>query len=243
VDAFITVPDRGILSSGSALPDVDSLDLLLDPTFQSDALIRVLIVDDHTTFADLLKGALDRERDLSCVGSARTVEAAVEQFSSLRPDVVVMDYHLLNGDGLEASTRIMSVDRAARIVMLTGDPSPESLERAARIGICAYLPKDGSLTTLLDAVRHARPGGMVVDPLLLSRLAPQTTQASLLTARELGVLRLMATGSDVRTNARALGISESTCRGHVKAILSKLNAHSQLEAVAIATRRGLLRGS
>lgn len=212
----------------------------MDSGFHQDGIIRVLIVDDHTTFNELLTGALERESDLSCVGSARTVEEAVEQFSAVRPDVVVMDYHLHGGNGLDASARILSIDRTARIVMLTGDPTPEALERAARIGVRAYLPKDSSLTTLLDAVRHGRSGGMVVDPLLLSRMTPQASAGPLLTARELGVLRLMATGNDVRTNAAILGISESTCRGHVKSILAKLHAHSQLEAVAIANRRGML---
>lgn len=239
MDASVPAQSGGILSTGRAPLDVDRWDLV-ESAFDDDGIIRVLIVDDHTTFTELLTGALERESDLSCVGSARTVEAAVEQFSALRPDVVVMDYHLHGGDGLDASNRIMSTNGGARIVMLTGDPTQETLERAAQIGICAFLPKDGSLKTLLDAVRHARPGGMMVDPSLLSRLAPQSTAAPLLTARELSVLRLMATGNDVRTNAGILGISESTCRGHVKSILSKLHAHSQLEAVATATRRGLL---
>jgi DNA-binding CsgD family transcriptional regulator len=83
---------------------------------------------------------------------------------------------------------------------------------------------------------------MVVDPSLLTAFAakPARAGATPLTLRELSVLRLMADGNDVRTNARLLGITESTCRGHVKAILAKLDAHSQLEAVATANRHGLL---
>jgi DNA-binding NarL/FixJ family response regulator len=210
-------------------------------------LVRVLVVDDHTTFAELLTGALDRESDLVTVGSARTVDEAISQYKALKPDVIVMDYHLAGGDGLDAAARIMSMDRNTRIVMLTGDPTQDALERAAEIGICAFLPKDGSLATVLDSLRHARTGSMVVDPSLLSQLVTRraaTPPASVpLTLRELSVLRLMADGNDVRTNARILGISESTCRGHVKAILAKLDAHSQLEAVAIATRRGFLGGN
>jgi DNA-binding NarL/FixJ family response regulator len=209
-------------------------------------VVRVLVVDDHTTFTELLTGALDREPDLSCVGSARSVEDAVEQFQALIPDVIVMDYHLAGGDGLDAAARILALGAETRIVMLTGDPTQDALERAAEIGICAFIPKDGSLTTVLDALRHARRGSMVIDPSLLSQLSARRTTGSsleqLLTLREMSVLRLMAHGNDVRTNARLLGISESTCRGYVKTILAKLGAHSQLEAVAIASRRGLLRG-
>jgi DNA-binding NarL/FixJ family response regulator len=213
----------------------------------STGTIRVLVVDDHTTFAELLTGALDREPDLETVGCARTVEEAVDLFTALKPDVIVMDYHLAGGDGLDAAARIMAVDRSTRVVMLTGDPTQDALERAAEIGICAFLPKDGSLATVLDSLRHARAGSMVVDPSLLSQLATRRSAtapaATPLTLRELSVLRLMADGNDVRTNARLLGISESTCRGYVKAILSKLDAHSQLEAVAVAARRGLLGGN
>ena len=213
----------------------------------SAAIIRVLVVDDHLTFAELLAGALDREIDLATVGCARSVDEAVMQFQALDPDAVVLDYHLAGGDGLDAAARIMALNRKARIIMLTGDPTHDALERAAEIGVCAFLPKDGSLATVLDSLRHARAGSMMVDPSLLTQLAarraPELPSAVTLTGRELAVLRLMADGNDVRTNARILGISESTCRGYVKAILGKLDAHSQLEAVAIATRRGLLGGN
>lgn len=224
----------------------ESWDFGMDGRPNDVEVIRVLVVDDHNTFTELLTGALDREPDLSCVGSARSVEGALEQFKALMPDVVVMDYHLANGDGLDAAAHILALRPETRIVMLTGDPTQEALERAAQIGICAFIPKDGSLTTVLDALRHARPGSMVIDPSLLSQLSARRTAAppheGLLTLREMSVLRLMADGNDVRTNARLLGISESTCRGYVKTILAKLGAHSQLEAVAIASRRGLLRG-
>ncbi|WP_227497011.1 response regulator [Planctomonas psychrotolerans] len=210
------------------------------------ATIRVLVVDDHTTFAELLTGALDRESDLCCVGTARSVADAVGQFESIEPDVVVMDYHLAGGNGLDAADRILARNPHVRVLMLTGNPTQEALERAAAIGICAFLPKDGSLATVLDALRHARRGSIMVDPALLSQLttgrAIPPPETALLTSRELNVLRLMADGNDVRTNARLLGISESTCRGHVKSILAKLHAHSQLEAVAVATRRGLIGG-
>jgi DNA-binding NarL/FixJ family response regulator len=158
-----------------------------------------------------------------------------------------MDYHLAGGNGLDAAEQIMANARGTRIVMLTGDPTPAALERAAEIGVCAFLPKDGSLATVLDSLRRAALGSVVVDPSLLIAFAARSASVGIgitvLTQREVGVLRLMADGHDVRTNARLLGISESTCRGHVKAILAKLDAHSQLEAVATASRLGLLEES
>lgn len=211
------------------------------------ALTRILIIDDHTTFAELLASALDREPDLAGVGCAATAQAGVEQFLETAPDVVVLDYHLPDGDGLGVAEQILAMSSTTRVVMLTGDPTSGVLERAAELGVCAFLPKDGSLATMLDTLRHARRGSMVVHPSLLAQLGARRAPAGgvpvpTLTQRELEVLRLMATGKDVRGNAKALGISLNTCRGYVKSILAKLGAHSQLEAVVTATRMGLLVG-
>lgn len=216
------------------------------PSFRRN--IRVLIVDDHTTFAELLAQALEREPDLVCVGFATTISSALEQFVHLQPDVVVMDYHLPDGDGIVAAERVLRLAPSTRVVMLTGDPDPTALTRAAGSGICAFLPKDGSLMTLLETLRHARNGGMMVHPQLVTQLgarrkAPTSGKGfAALTDRELEVLKLMAAGNDVRANARVLGITENTCRGYVKSILAKLGAHSQLEAVAVAAKLGILVG-
>ena len=206
--------------------------------------LRVVVVDDHTTFAELLSDALDREPDLVNVGNAGGVAEAVALCQRQRPDVVIMDYHLPDGDGLGAADQILSAAPGPRIILLTGNPSPDVLARAAGSGLCGFLPKDGSLATLLQTIRHARSGSMVVYPSVLSQASHQrrsgAPDAPALTDREHQVLALMAAGYDVRTNSRKLGISQHTCRGYVKSILAKLGAHSQLEAVATAQRLELL---
>lgn len=223
---------------------------MIDPTRVADATVttavRVLVVDDHTTFTELLTGALDREPDLRTVGVAGSAESGFEQALALKPDVVIMDYRLPDGDGISLAARILERAPLTRIVLLTGDPTPESLVQAAATGICAFLPKDGSLAALLAALRHAPVGGLMVRPSLVAQLGElrSSTRRNVwtptLTQRELSVLRLMAEGHDVRANARTLGISQNTCRGYVKSILAKLGAHSQLEAVVAARRLDLL---
>jgi ActR/RegA family two-component response regulator len=143
---------------------------------------RILIVDDHTTFSDLLAGALDREPDLKSVGAAKSVESAVTMFHDLQPDVVIMDLHLADGSGLTASERILAEAPDARIVMLTGNPSQEALREAAGMGVCAFLPKDGALAIMLDTLRHARPGNLIVHPSLLAGLGSMGAQAPGLSA-------------------------------------------------------------
>ncbi len=211
------------------------------------AHIRILTIDDHRTFTELLTGALDREADLQSVGSAFSVATGVRMCRELAPDVVVMDYHLPDGDGLTAALRILEHAPDTRIIVLTGDPSQDVLRQAAGIGICGFLPKDGTLATMLDTLRHARTGNMVVHPSLLAELGTSRGRAANippgppLSPRELDVLRLMADGRELRVIANSLGISVHTCRGYVKTIFSKLGSHSQREAMAEAELRGILR--
>jgi DNA-binding SARP family transcriptional activator/ActR/RegA family two-component response regulator len=149
---------------------------------QETERLRILIADDHTTFSDLLAGALDREPDLASVGAAKSVASAVSMFHELQPDVVIMDLHLADGSGLTASERILAEAPDARIVMLTGNPSQEALREAAGMGVCAFLPKDGALGIMLDTLRHARPGNLIVHPSLLIGLGSTGAQAPGLSA-------------------------------------------------------------
>ena len=154
--------------------------------------------------------------------------------------------HLPGASGLDAAGLIRARFPQTNIVMLTGDPTIEALERAAAIGLCAFWTKNGSLSSLLETLRHAKSGGFTVHPSLAAqasarwRLKECVDNGAALTHRELEVLRLMATGNDVRTNAHALGIAENTRRGYVKSIPAKLEVHSQREAVVVATKLGLV---
>jgi DNA-binding NarL/FixJ family response regulator len=119
------------------------------------APLRVMVIDDHVRFARLLTDALNREPDVYCVGHAGSMAAGVEMCLTLKPEVVVMDYHLGDGDGLTASGQILAREPKTRIIILTGDPSLHLMERAADLGVCAFLPKGVSLTILLQTLRRA----------------------------------------------------------------------------------------
>jgi DNA-binding NarL/FixJ family response regulator len=207
-------------------------------------VLSVLVVDDHRTFADLLEVALDAEADLSCVGSAHDVATGLAMVDELCPDLVVMDVQLGDGDGISATTVITRRHPDVRVVVLTAHADADLMRRAAEAGACCLLPKDGSLPDLLEALRTASRGGFIVHPTLLKNLVSARPAGTMyippLSPREQDVLELLADGSDVRSIAEELGISLNTCRGYVKSLLAKLNAHSQLEAVAVANRNGLL---
>jgi DNA-binding NarL/FixJ family response regulator len=218
----------------------------MDDAPSSDERTSILVVDDHRVFADLLAFALEGQPDLRCVGTAHSVEEGLALADRLRPDVVVMDVRLGEGDGIAASAELTRTHPDIRVVVLTAHATQSLLEDAAAAGACCLLPKDGSLDDMLTALRAARRDGFVVHPALLrtlmvSRYEPRTQRPDL-TRREQDVLQMLAQGRDVRSTARALGISVATCRGYVRSLLVKLNAHSQLEAVALAKKGGLIDG-
>jgi DNA-binding NarL/FixJ family response regulator len=216
---------------------------------------RILVVDDHRTFAELLSMALDSEPDLTCVGHALSAGEAFALAARLRPDVVIMDVQLPDLDGLEATRRLVADCPALRVIVLTAHVGPEFVARAAAAGACAFLPKDGALAEMLRTVRTAHRGTLVLMPEAVLALAADRAGGAAgewgseaadylgpaLTPRERDVLALMGAGLDPRAIARRLGISLHTSRGHVKSLLAKLGAHSQLEAVVVASRRGLIK--
>lgn len=215
-------------------------------------LRRILVVDDHRTFAELLGSALETQPDLTCVGWAANSAEATEMVDRLTPDVVVMDARLGGEDGLELTARLVREWPDLCVVVLTAHSDPIFVVRAAAAGACGFLSKDGALSEALRTVRTARAGRLALPPALLATLPPTPRAGKVhdrrtaprrpvdLTPREGEVLRLLAAGLDARSISRRLSISVHTSRGYVKSLLAKLHAHTQLEAVANARRSGLL---
>ena len=205
----------------------------------------VLIVDDHQMVADALACAMSGLPSVELVSTAPSAGAALALAAQLHPDVIIMDVQLGAEDGLVTTETLTKTLPEVRVVVLTGHPTTSVLERAMTAGACALIPKDGSLTELIDTLNVARREHFYVHPALVKSLVTDRpgTAASRhpqLTPREKEVLRGLADGHDATQIARSIGVSVHTCRGHIKSILGKLDAHTQLEAVIIATRRGLI---
>ena len=208
------------------------------------AVRRVLVVDDHSIFAELLAVALEGEPDFEPVGVATDTASALQMAEELAPNIVVVDVQLGGEDGLSLATTLKQQRPDVCLVVLTAFADTMVLRRATNVGAAAVLAKDGALDDMLKVLRTAGGAPFVVDQRLLSSVVtpPQQRgpQASL-TPRELEVLQMLGDGMDARTAARNLGISLNTCRAHIKNVLSKLGAHSQLEAVVTASRAGIIR--
>ena len=220
---------------------------MVSPVAQTEPVsdsLGILVVDDHHVFAQLVAVMLSHHPDLECLGIAADVDSALLMADALEPDLVLMDVQRRDGDGIAATAELVRRRPGLRVVVLSAFIDRALMRRAADAGACSLLPKDGDLAEMLHAIRNARSGDFVVQPRLLRELVSERRVPSprlpSLTARELEVLRLLAAGLDAAVIANELGISVNTCRGYVKSLLAKLGAHSQLEAVAIAMRHGLI---
>ncbi|MGY1633721.1 response regulator [Geodermatophilus sp. SYSU D01186] len=208
--------------------------------------LRVLVVDDHRAFAEMLALAL-QAGGMDVVGTASSAAQAVSSAEQTQPDVVVMDIQMPREDGLSAARRLRQVAPRAVIAVVTAHRDPEWVVRATQAGASAFIPKDGSLAEMLDVLGRVRAGQMLVAPSTFSA-APTAGSGPAqleepppqLTRREQEVLDCLGRGMQVKSIARVLGITVETCRGYVKALHSKLGVRSQLEAVVKAQELGLL---
>jgi DNA-binding NarL/FixJ family response regulator len=219
--------------------------LIADGEPAGERLIRVLIVEDHRMFSQALKAALDEADDIAVTAAVETAAAGVAAARETDPDVVLMDYRLPDGDGVDAARRIKAEHPDTKIVMLTATSDDSVLRKAIAAGCSGYLTKNQTVDELMLAVRAAHSGEALISPAMLSRLldrlGDRSRPGSDLTSREAEVLRLLAQGLSNPAIASTLGIRMATVRNHVQSVIEKLHAHSKLEAVAAAIRLGVIR--
>jgi two-component system NarL family response regulator len=220
-------------------------------SFRNDeALIRVLVVDDHALFRDGLVRALKAEGDLEVVGESGDGLDAIERASALQPDVILMDVRMPGASGIEATRRIRAAQPAVKIVMLTVSDEEEDLFASIRAGATGYLLKEASSEEIAGAVRAATAGHSVISPPMAARLVNEFNvltgrleaehDGRRLTDRELEVLRLIARGMSNKDIGGELVIAENTVRNHVRNILEKLQVRSRVEAAMYAVREKLV---
>ena len=201
--------------------------------------IRILCVDDHTLVRDGIAGIINNQPDMTVIGEVGDGTRAIDQFRHLRPDVTLMDLHLPDMSGIDATRIIRRGWPNARIIALTGYSSEADLRGAIEAGASGYLLKESLRTDLLNAIRTVSRGLRSIPAALENRLTEHQSYQSL-TARELEVLRLISTGARNRQIAEDLAISEETVKVHVKNILAKLGVVDRTQALAKAARTGLI---
>jgi NarL family two-component system response regulator YdfI len=223
---------------------------------QMSKRIRVMIVDDHVIIREGLRLMLEEVgEEFHVVGDAADGEAALQLVGQLQPDVVLMDLRMSGMDGITAIEHMRQEYPQVAILILTTYNEDDLMMRGLQAGACGYLLKDTSLTTLLNAIRAAARGEMLIQPDIMARILSYTTSQRPptppinrpgnhntldLTERELEVLTGVARGERSKDIARHLGIAERTVRAYLTNIYTKLNVSSRTSAVTAAIRHGLL---
>jgi DNA-binding NarL/FixJ family response regulator len=208
----------------------------------SDA-IRVLVVDDHGLVAETLKATLSEQEGITVVGLAHTGQEGIDLAMSLTPDVALVDFRLPDMSGADVIRALTQKVPGCRCVVLTGSGQDRALLDSLDAGAIGFLTKHQRFSEVVAAVRAAAIGEASVSPALLGRVLPVLRSGSdpgKLTPREREVLELMAAGRPNSEIAEALFVSINTVRNHVGNILAKLGARTRVEAVAIATREGVV---
>ena len=219
---------------------------------EPEPVIRVLVVDDHEVVRRGLRAFLDGEPDLEVVADAGGGEEALELVARLdsdgrRPDVVLMDLQMAPMDGIETTRRVRELYPGVEVVALTSFGEKERVRAALDSGASGYLLKDSQPAEVAAAVRSAHRGEIQLDPAvtrpLISDLSSGNGVTSLLTSRELEVLRLVGAGKANKEIAAELVISERTARTHVSNVLRKIGVSSRTQAAVLAVREGLVAAS
>lgn len=212
--------------------------------------MQVLIVDDHILFREGLAGLLRSQPDMVVVGECGSVHEAVETALKTRPDVILMDFSLPDGTGLDATRAILTELPDAQIIFLTVHDNDERLIAAMRAGAKGYLLKNLSVSKLLASLRALERGEAAISRTMMARILEEFAQSTPsistspsplvgLTSREIEVLQELANGVTNQEIATRLFISENTVKNHIHNILEKLNLHNRREAIDFARKYGL----
>ena len=233
-------------------PGIPSNLVELTPLNQaSSSPVRVLVVQDHPLLASAIARVLDSEEDLTVIGIARRGDEAAVLAAEQKPAVVLMDFRLPDLSGPAAAAKIRTAVPTAAIVFHSAEESEDALLDAIDAGAIAYLTKSATAGEIIEAVRKASVGevlipvGLFAKAIARQRRVGNEKQArekllAEFTPRELDVLRLLADGHDTQELARLLGIAPHTVEWHVTHVIEKLRVHSKLQAVIAAARLGLI---
>ena len=206
--------------------------------------LTAMLVDDHTMIRQGLRRGLEAE-GIRVVGEAGNGEDAITLALEKRPDVVLMDVSMPTIDGVEATRRLMKADARQRVIMLTMHMDKKIIDQAIRAGAVGYLTKDCTITEVVEAIRLAVNGDIVLSPSLagamLNEVRSVESNDPVISPREEEVLQLVADGLGTTDIAERLFISQKTVKNHLGSIYEKLDARDRTQAVLTAVRMGIVR--
>jgi DNA-binding NarL/FixJ family response regulator len=215
-------------------------------------MIKIIIVDDHILFREGLKAIIGSEPDIEIVGLAGSVEEALEIIQFSKPDVILMDFSLPDGTGVDATRSILTDNPKCKVLFLTMSEENEDLFSAIRSGAKGYLSKNLRPSKLVAAIRAVHQGESALSPQMTLRLMEELSRTkppelpidprlAKLTDRELDVLYELASGKTNQEIAETLFLAENTVKYHMHSILGKLNLKDRKSVASFAIEHGVLK--
>lgn len=205
----------------------------------TDPRFRLMLVDDHPMMRRGIRQLLELEDDFQIVGEANNGEEALQLLDELQPQLILLDNNMPQLNGIETLKRLRQIGYTGKVLLFTVSDAEKDVRDALRFGADGYLLKDMEPEKLIQQVREALHGELVISPGLTRVLAqalrePQATAQVELTDREQQVLKMIAGGNSNKMIGRKLGITEGTVKVHVKNLLHKLGLRSRVEAAVWA---------
>jgi DNA-binding NarL/FixJ family response regulator len=235
-------PDEAVPESTAEIPAATARKLTTDP-------VTVLVVDDDDHFRAGL-GQMLTDRGFEVVGYAGDGHIALEIVRALAPNVVVMDLQMPRLNGIETAREIAESSPASAVLMLTVSAEEDDIVDAMLVGACGYLLKGSKPEALVAGIDAAARGESMMSAAVAAKLitrlradgarrAGDDSRLAFLSAREIEILGLLATGRHNDDIARLLSISPFTVRNHISNLLRKLHVDNRTQAAALAIRHGL----
>ncbi|MEW6287348.1 MAG: response regulator transcription factor [Chloroflexota bacterium] len=220
---------------------------------QKTAPQSILVIDDHVLFRDGLISLFQATPDFYVVDQAGTVSEGIEKAFQHRPDIILMDFSLPDGTGLDATKVILDEIPECKIVFLTVFETDENLLKAIRLGAKGYMLKNISSSSLLASLRALAKGEIAMSRKMMSRVVeysrnmssapPSQDLLAKLSPRERDILSALQDGASNTEIARQLFLSENTVKHHIHSILEKLGVENRRQASVLAKQMGLKKGS
>jgi len=204
------------------------------------ARIQIVVADDHPIVREGIVANLKQHRDMKVVAEGSDGDEALALIKRHLPDVALLDLRMPRMDGLAVLAEVNALHLQTKVIVMTTFENQEDIQQAMKAGARAYLLKDCSQQTLLDAIRRVYLGEVYLLPQIAQKLVDRM-QKPQLSPRELEILNSVASGKSNKEIGVQFFITEGTVKTHVASLLVKLGAASRTSAVREAARLGLVR--
>jgi two-component system, NarL family, nitrate/nitrite response regulator NarL len=214
-------------------------------------VIRILITDDHTIFCDGLKAMFGQEPEFKVVGEAHNGDEAIELVSRLRPDILLLDFLMPKGNGIDVLRALSESNNNVRTIILSGALEGDDISKAFELGARGFVTKDATTSMLFKSIRAVMAGqywigrqsvGNLVQTLKECKTTAKNAQTRNygLTPRELQIIKAVVSGYPNKEIAGQFSISEQTVKHHITSVFDKLGVYNRLELTLFVFHHGIV---